>query len=47
VTCWEQVAATYLVTDAVAGKVNDRNVTEGIEETPAGQIAALGSRGGG
>jgi len=37
----EQVAAIYLVTDAVAGKVKDGNAREGVEETPAGQIAAL------
>ena len=36
-----QVAANYLVADAVTGAVKDRNAREGVEETPAGQIATL------
>jgi hypothetical protein len=37
----QQVAANYLVSDAIAGAVKDRNARDGVEETPAGQIASL------
>jgi hypothetical protein len=36
-----QIAENHLVIDAVAGPVKDRNVREGVEETPAGQIETL------